>query len=79
MRDRCADILLWPSFLPEELTRFCAVLIGKLFIVEIMNQTDDPPLLLIPAALPGNVSHHSFDGIGMLSQTVALVILMEKF
>jgi hypothetical protein len=54
-------------------------LIGKLFIVEIMNQTDDPPLLLILAALPGNVSHHSFDGIGMLSQTVAPVMLMEKF
>jgi hypothetical protein len=79
MGDGPANILLWPTFLSQDLPCLLAVLIGKPFIIEIMNQTDDPPLLLVLASLPGNVTHHPFDGIGMFAQTVALIILVEKF
>jgi hypothetical protein len=55
------------------------VLIGKPLIIEVMDKTDDPPFLLVPTALPGNVAHHPFNGIGMLAQAIAFIILMQKF
>ena len=65
--------------LPEDFSCFGAVLIGKPFIIEVMDKTDDPPFLLVLAPLPGNVAHHPFNGIGMLAQAVAFIVLMQKF
>jgi hypothetical protein len=79
MRNRPPNIFLWPPLLPEDLPCFGAVLTGKSFIIEIMDKTDDSPLLFVLAALPRDVTHHPFDRIGMLAQTIALVILMQKF
>jgi hypothetical protein len=79
VRDSPPDIFLWPSLLSEDLPCFGAVLVGKPFIIEIMDKPDDSPFLLVLAALSGNVTHHPFNRIGMLAQTIAFVILMEKF
>jgi hypothetical protein len=65
--------------LPEDLPCLGAVLIGKPFIIEVVDETDDSPFLLVLTALPGNVTHHPFDGVGMLAQAVAFIILMQKF
>jgi hypothetical protein len=54
------------------------VLIRKLFVIEIVDEANDSPFLLILAALSGNVAHHPFDGVGMLAQGFRLVILMQK-
>jgi hypothetical protein len=79
VRDSSSDIFLWPPLLPEDFPRFGTVLIGKLFIIEIMNKADDSPLLLVLAALPCDITHYPFDGIGMLAQAIAFVILKQKF
>jgi hypothetical protein len=76
VRDSPSDIFLWPPLLLEDLSCLGAVLIGKLFIIEVMDQTDDPPLLLVLAPLPGDITHDPFDRIGMLAQAIAFVILM---
>jgi hypothetical protein len=65
--------------LSEDFPGFGAVLAGKLFIIEIMNEADDSPLLLVLTALPRNIPHHPFNGIGMLAQALAFIILMEEF
>jgi hypothetical protein len=65
--------------LSEDLPGFGAVLVGKLFIIEIMNKADDSPLLLVLTALPRNIPHHPFNGIGMFAQAIAFVILVQKF
>jgi hypothetical protein len=55
------------------------VLVGKPFIIEIMDKPDDSPLLFVLATLSGNITHHPFDGIGMFAQAIGFVIVMQKF
>jgi hypothetical protein len=62
----------------EDVSCLGAVLIGKPFIIEVMDKTDDSPFLLVLASLPGKVAHYPFNGIGMLSQAIAFIILMKK-
>jgi len=51
--DRSSDIFLRPPTIPQDFTCLRAVLIGKPFIIEVMDKTDDPPFLLDLAPLPG--------------------------
>jgi hypothetical protein len=65
--------------LPEDLSRLGAVLIGKPLVIEVMDKANDSPLLLVLAALSADVTHHPFNGIGMLAQAIRFIILMQKF
>jgi hypothetical protein len=79
MRDRGPDIFFRPSQFVKDLSGFGAMVVGKLFIVEIVNQADGPPFLIVLAPLPCDVAHHPFNRIGMLAKAIGLVILMKKF
>jgi hypothetical protein len=72
------DIFLWPPLLSEDLPCLGAVLIGKPFIIEVMGKANDPPFLLVLATFPGDVTHHPFYSISMLTQAFRFVISMQK-
>ena len=54
------------------------VLLGKLLVVEVVDQADDAPLLLVLAVLAGQVAHDRLDGSGVIDQRGALVVLLQQ-
>jgi hypothetical protein len=65
VRYDCPDILYRPALFLKDHTGFGAVLLRELLVVEVMDQADDTPFLLVLPSLSSDVAHHCLYGIGV--------------
>jgi hypothetical protein len=54
------------------------MLFGKLFIIKIVDQTDNAPFLLIFSPLPGKKSHYAFHSQCVFDEAITLVVFCKK-
>ena len=73
-----ADIVLGKAGLAQDLGAPLAVLLGKLLVVDVVDQPDDAPFLLVLAELARVVAHDGLDGKRMAAETLGGVVLQEE-
>ncbi len=67
-----------PIVVPQDLFAFETVVIRVHFIVQVVNQTHDAPLILILTVFAGHVTHDALHRESMLDQTLVLVVFPQQ-
>jgi hypothetical protein len=71
-----ADDLVRPASLAEDLLGLMAMPLWKLLVVQIVDQTDEAPLVLVLTALAGAEPHHRLDRQCMANQRLVLIVFL---
>ena len=76
--DHGSDIFRGPVIVFEDFPGFFAMLIRKLFIIQIMNQADNAPFFFILTPFAGHIAHNAFHCHGMFYQAFVFIVLFQQ-
>ena len=74
MADHRPDVFFRPVVFPQDFLGLFTMLVGKLLVIEVVDQADDPPFFFVFITLAGHIAHDPFDGQGMFDQAFGLVV-----